>query len=53
MTAQLDTMKSWPDELMMMVTALQEAGVKIQVKLPETPEQEFERLIQTRDAIEY
>ena len=53
MTASVDTMKSWPEDLLMMIAALKDAGVKITVKLPETPEQEFERLIQTHDAIEY
>lgn len=46
-------MASWPEELVMMLNALKEAGIKIDIRLPETPEQEFERLIQTRDAIEY
>jgi hypothetical protein len=53
MTATKDTMTSFPEELFMMLKALEDAGVKANVKIPETPEQEFERLTQTRDAVEY
>ncbi len=53
MTAAKDTMRSWPDELLMILAAAKEAGIKVDIKLPETYEQEFERLIQTQDAIEY
>lgn len=53
MTAKLDSIKSWPEELLMILSAMKEAGIEVKINLPETPEEEFERLLQTRDAIEY
>jgi hypothetical protein len=69
MTAEKDTMTSFPEELLAMLKALreddeekrrrkvEETGNGISYKdtrnKDETPEEEFERLSQTRDAIEY
>jgi hypothetical protein len=69
MTAEKDTMTSFPEELLAMLKALREddeekrrrkveetdngISYKDARKKDETPEEEFERLSQTRDAIEY
>jgi hypothetical protein len=64
MTAKKGTMTSFPEEFLAILNALNEEEKRrraesekmvhknIQDK-KETPEEEFERLIQTRDAIEY
>jgi hypothetical protein len=70
MTAEKDTMTSFPEELLAMLKALREddeekrrrrkveetdngISYKDTRNKDETPEEEFERLSQTRDAIEY
>jgi hypothetical protein len=60
MTATKDSMLSFPEDILAMLLALKSSGIRIdlnnildQKNKQETKQEEFERLIQTRDAIEY
>jgi len=60
MTATRDSMLSFPEDILAMLLALKSSGIRIdlnsildQKNKQETKQEEFERLIQTRDAIEY
>jgi hypothetical protein len=60
MTATKDSMLSFPEDILAMLLALKSSEIRIdlnnildQKNKQETRQEEFERLIQTRDAIEY